>query len=160
MSPRLSPAETARREKWIRYLARQGYNQRQISQKMTGYGGSPSTVGNVMARLGIAVPRTGDPSLPMDPVDWRNEPVPGARQSTRLARDGIISEPLALLDFLEKEEALFRLATLAEEGLLADGQYDRLLQLQAYLGDMLRAVRDPRFRAEIRKDPLKYRSRS
>lgn len=160
MSPRLSPAETARREEWIRYFARLGYNQRQISQKMTGYGNSPSTVGNVMARLGIAVPRTADPSLPMDPVDWRNEPVPGARQSTRLARDGIISEPLALLDFLKKEEALFRLATLAEEGELDPEQYGKLLRLRDYLDDMCRAVRDPGFRAEIRRDPLKYRSRS
>lgn len=158
MSPRLTPAESTRREGWIRYLARQGYNQRQISERLVGYGNSPSSVGNVMAKLGITVSRTANPYLPMDPIDWRNEPVPGERQSSRLSRDGIIAEPLALLDFLEKEEALFRLATLAEEGELSPEQEGRLLRLRDYLADMCKAVRDPGFREQIRQDPLKYRS--
>jgi len=159
-SPRLTPAETARREDWVRYLAKQGYNQRQISQKLQGAGAaSPSSVGNVLSQLGISVTRIPDPSLPMDPVDWRNDPVPGARQSTRLSRDAIITESLALLDFLEAKEALFQLATLAEEGELSPEQYSRMLRLRDYLDSMCRAVRDPRFRAEIRKDPLKYRGR-
>ena len=159
-SPRLTPAEAARREDWVRYLVRQGYNQVQISEKLGGSGGgaSPSSIGNVIAVLGITASRTRA-DLPMNPVDWRNEPVPGSRASSRLARDGIITESLALLDYLEKEEALFRLATLAEEGELTPEQYGSLMRLRDYLGDMCRAVRDGRFRAEIRKDPLKYRSR-
>lgn len=160
-SPRLTPAETARREDWVRYLAKQGYNQVQISKKLRGGGDgvSQSSIGNVVATLGIAVSRTRA-DLPMDPVDWRNDPVPGARNSSRLSRDGIITESLALLDLLEKEEALFRLATLAEEGELMPEQYGRLLRLREYLDGMCRAVRDSRFRAEIRRDPLRYRGRS
>lgn len=158
MSPRLTPAEAVKREDWIRYLAKQGYNQRQISGRLTGYGNAPSSVGNVMAKLGIRVPRAGNPSLPMDPIDWRNEPVPGSRQSSRLAGDGIIVHSLDLLDYLEKEEALFRLATLAEEGELSPEQEGRLLRLRDYLADMCKAVRDPKFREQIRQDPLKYRS--
>ena len=158
MSPRLTPAESARREEWIRYLAKQGYNQRQMSQRLTGYGNAPSSVGNVMHKLGITVSRTGDPSLPMEPIDWRNEPVPGSRQSSRLSRDGIIVHSIDLLDFLEKEEALFRLATLAEEGELSPEQEGRLFRLRDYLADMCKAIRDPRFREQIRQDPLKYRS--
>jgi len=157
---RLTPAETARREDWIRYLAKQGYNQRQISERLQGAGAaSPSSVGNVMAQLGITVSRAGDPSLPMDPVDWRNDPVPGSRQSSRLSKDAIIAESLAFLDFLEAKEALFQLATLAEEGELAPEQYGRMMRLRDYLDGMCKAIRDPRFRAEIRKDPLKYRGR-
>lgn len=158
-SPRLTPAETVRREDWVRYLARQGYNQVQISQKLggSGSGASQSSIGNVVATLGLSVPRTRA-DLPMDPVDWRNEPVPGSRNSSRLSRDGIITEPLALLDFLEKEEALFRLAALAEEGELSPEQEGRLFRLRDYLADMCKAVRDPRFREQIRQDPLKYRS--
>lgn len=158
MSPRLTPAEAARREEWIRYLAKQGYNQRQMSDRLTGYGNAPSSVGNVMAKLGITVSRVGNPDLPMDPIDWRNERPPVDRQSSRLSGDGIITESLALLDFLEKEEALFRLATLAEEGQLSPEQEGRLFRLRDYLADMCKAVRDPGFRQQIRSDPLKYRS--
>lgn len=158
-SPRLTPAETVRREDWVRYLARQGYNQVQISIRLGGggNGASQSSVGNVLASLGITVPRTRA-DLPMDLIDWRNDPVPGSGGLSRLARDGIITEPLALLDLLEKEEALFRLATLAEEGELSPEQEERLLRLRDYLADMCKAVRDPKFREQIRQDPLKYRS--
>lgn len=159
MSPRLTPAETARREDWVRYLAKQGYNKRQISDKLRGAGAaSQSSVGNVAALLGLNVSRVPDPSLPMDPVDWRNDPVPGARDS-RLSKDAIITESLAFLDFLEAKEPLFQLATLAEEGELSPEQYGRMARLRDYLDDMCKALRDPRFRAEIRKDPLKYRGR-
>lgn len=158
-SPRLTPAETARREDWVRYLVKQGYNQVQISEKLRGGGdgASQSSIGNVVALLGLTPSRTRA-DLPMDLIDWRNEPVPGSRNSSRLSRDGIITEPLALLDFLEKEEALFRLATLAEEGQLSPEQEGRLFRLRDYLADMCKAVRDPRFREQIRSDPLKYRS--
>lgn len=159
MSARLTPAESARREDWIRYLAKQGYNRRQISERLAGYGNSPSSISGAMIKMGITVSRTGSPDLPMNPLDWRNEPVPGSRQPSRLERDGIIIEPLALLEFLEKEEALFRLATLAEEGELDPEQYAGLLRLRDYLDDMLKAIRSQQFRAEIRKNPLKYRSR-
>ena len=157
---RLTPSETAKREDWVRYLAKLGYNQVQISERLggSGNGASQSSVGNVVAALGLIIPRTRA-ALPMDPIDWRNEPVPGERQSSRLSRDGIIAEPLALLDFLEKEEALFRLATLAEEGELSGEQEGRLFRLRDYLADMCKAVRDPGFREQIRSDPLKYRSR-
>ena len=158
MSARLTPAEAARREDWIRYLVKEGYNQRQISDRLTGYGNGPSSISGAMAKMGITASRTGNPNLPMDPIDWRNELPPGSRQSSRLTRDGIIAEPLALLDFLEKEEALFRLATLAEEGELSPEQEGRLMRLRDYLNDMCRAVRDSRFREQIRQDPLKYRS--
>lgn len=160
MSPHLTPAEAARREDWVRHLAKKGYNQRQISDILNGAGGaSPSSVGNVLAQLGITVSRVGDPSLPMDPVDWRNDPVPGTRESSRLSKDAIITESLALLDFLEAKEALFQLATLAEEGELGPEQYGRMMRLRDCLDDMCKAIRDPGFRARIRANPLEYRGR-
>ena len=146
--------EIARRDDWIRYLLKQGYSQLQVAKRLQS---GPTVISQSCTRMKTNVRRYANRDLPMDPIDWLNERPP-ATSSPRISRDGIIKESLALLEFLEGEEALFRLATLAEEGELSPEQEGRLFRLRDYLADMCKAVRDPRFREQIRQDPLKYRS--
>lgn len=145
---RPTPEEIIRRESWLLYLTKEGYSQSQIAERL---GLGTTVVSRHCHKLGIGERKYRNNSLPMGPVDWRNTSPPS--EAGRLARSGIIGECLAFLEYLQGNEAPFKLATLLEEESLPGDQLEKLVFLRDRLDDICRLAGDPEFRKMVRKDP-------